>query len=76
MCEVQEDRLQEVEQELTGVSRGVVLDLSVPVQLDLLFVSAGFADCCDIDRANVVVDSDGSQKRGVAPAVRGGGTVR
>ena len=26
-----------------------MLDASVPVQLDLLLVSVGFVDCCDID---------------------------
>ena len=86
-CDVLEDRLQDVETELKELCEELCwifqlrcswtcsLFLLALLIVAILTVSWVCVRSC-IRRTNVAADNDGSQKRGAALAVRGGGMVR
>ena len=86
-CEILEDRRHEVETELKELREETCWIFQVrcrwtcPLGLLALFIVAiltvGWVCVRSCTRrANVVADNDGSQKRGVGPAVGGGGMAR
>ena len=84
-CEILEDRLQEVEDELKELREESCFQFRCSWTYTLLLLASlivailAVSWCCVRSctrRTSVVVECDGSQKRGVVPAVRGGGMVR